>query len=70
MGCRTAAGLLQRLVIKDRILSVDVVMPLLFDLLMAFYLSVPIKSPYVTWRGIRYRVSVDGNIKEVSRTPP
>ncbi|MEJ2068952.1 MAG: glycosyltransferase [Syntrophobacterales bacterium] len=70
MGCRTAAGLLQRLVTKDRIFPVDVVLPLLFDLLMAFYLLFPFKSPYVTWRGIRYRVSVDGNIKEVSRTPP
>ena len=41
MGCRTAAGLLQRLVIKDRILPVDIVMPLLFDLLMVFHLLVP-----------------------------
>jgi hypothetical protein len=69
MGCRTAAGLLQRVVTKNRILPVDAVMPLLFDLLMTAYLLFPFKSRQITWRGIRYRVSADGNIEEVSRMP-
>lgn len=69
MGIRTAAGLLQRVVTQDRILPVDVVMPLLFDLLMTSYLLFPFRSHQVTWRGIRYRLSGDGDIEEVSRTP-
>ena len=69
MGCRTAAGLLQRVVTKNRILAVDVVMPLLFDLLMSFYLLFPFRSHQVTWRGVRYRLSGDGAIQDVSRAP-
>jgi ceramide glucosyltransferase len=69
MGIRTAAGLLQRLVTKNQILAVDVVMPLLLDLSMSAHLLFPFRSHQVTWRGVRYRLSGDGTIKDVSRTP-
>lgn len=69
MGARTAAGLLQRLVTKNRILAVDLVMPLWFDLLMTIYLLFPFRSHQVTWRGVNYRLSGDGNIEDVSRAP-
>jgi len=69
MVIRTALGLLQRVVTKNQILPVDVVMPLLFDLLMTSYLLFPFRSHHVTWRGIRYRLSGDGTIEDVSRTP-
>lgn len=69
MGCRTAAGLLQRPVTKNQILPVDAALPLLFDLLMTAYLLFPFRSPQVTWRGIRYRLSGSGSIEDVSRTP-
>jgi len=69
MGCRTIAGLLQRVVTKNQILLVDVPLPLLFDLLMTAYLVFPFRSHQVTWRGVRYRLSGDGNIENVSRTP-
>jgi ceramide glucosyltransferase len=68
MGFRAATGLLQRPVTRNRLLPIDVAMPILFDLLMTFYLLVPFRSPYVNWRGIRYRMSVDGKIEDVYQT--
>jgi len=69
LGLRTTTGLLQRTVTRNRILPIDVVMPVLFDLLMTAYLMLPLRSPYIIWRGVRYRLNVDGNIEEVSQTP-
>jgi hypothetical protein len=45
---------------------VDVVMPLFFDLLGTFYLLVSFKTPYVTWRGIRYKVDSGGDIEDIT----
>ena len=63
-GVRTVTGLLQRPVTMNRILPVDLVMPLFFDLLGTGYLLFSFKAkPYVTWRGIRYKVNVEGDIE-------
>jgi ceramide glucosyltransferase len=69
MGCRTGVGLFQRVVTKNQILPVDLAMPLLFDLLMTSYLLFPFRTHQVTWRGVRYRLSGNGNIEDVSLTP-
>ncbi len=63
---RVVLGLAQRLVTMNRILLVDVAMPLVFDVLGTVYLLVSFKTPYVTWRGIRYRVGAGGDIEEMS----
>ena len=63
-GVRTVTGLLQRPVTMNRILPVDLVMPVFFDLLGTGYLLFSFKTkPYVTWRGIRYKVNVGGDIE-------
>ncbi|MFZ2088533.1 MAG: hypothetical protein WAU47_08150, partial [Desulfobaccales bacterium] len=67
MGLRSVTGLLQRPVTRNRILPIDLFIPILFDVLMTFYLLFPFISPLVDWRGIRYRMSGDGKIKEVSQ---
>lgn len=70
LAFRTAAGLMQRLVTMNRIVAVDVVMPLLFDVLGTFYLLFSSRTRYVTWRGIRYRVNAGGDIEDVSSASP
>lgn len=66
MALRVALGLVQRLVSMNRIRAVDVVMPLAFDVLGTIYLLVSFRTPYVTWRGLRYRVGRSGDIEEIS----
>jgi cellulose synthase/poly-beta-1,6-N-acetylglucosamine synthase-like glycosyltransferase len=68
LGLRTATGLFQRVVTGNRILLIDTVMPFLFDILGTFYLLLPYRRSYVTWRGIRYRVGAGGDIEEVVRS--
>jgi len=65
LALRVVLGLAQRIVTMNRIRPVDVVMPLFFDLLGTFFLLVSFKTPYVTWRGIRYRVDGGGDIEEI-----
>lgn len=64
---RTVTGLLQRVVTMNRILPVNMVMPVFFNLLGTGYLLFSFKTkPYVTWRGIRYKVNVGGDIEETT----
>jgi len=65
-GLRVVFGLAQRLVTMNRIRAVDVPMPLLFDVIGTFYLLVSFRTPYVIWRGIRYKVARGGEIEEIS----
>lgn len=65
MCIRVFHGLLMRMVSKNRILPVDFVMSLLFDLVGTFYLIYSLSKPYVTWRGIKYTVKSGGYIEEM-----
>jgi len=64
MGVRTIHGLAMRIVSKNRILPVDVVMGLFFDLFGTFYLLYSFNNPYITWRGVRYELKKGGFIEE------
>jgi ceramide glucosyltransferase len=64
MGIRTIHGLLMRPVAKNRIVPVDIIIPLFFDLFGTFYLLYAFNNPYVSWRGIRYEVRKGGFIEE------
>lgn len=65
MGIRTIHGLLQRAFSMNRIMLVDIVMPLFFDLFGTFYLLYAFNKPEVTWRGIRYEVRAGGYIEDM-----
>ncbi len=65
MLIRTVLGLLQRPLTKNRIIPVDLVMPLFFDLFATFYLFYSFKHPYITWRGIRYKLKKGGCIEQM-----
>jgi ceramide glucosyltransferase len=64
MGIRTLHGLAMRVITKNRIMAVDIVMGLFFDLFATFYLLYSMNNPYVTWRGIRYEVKKGGFIED------
>jgi ceramide glucosyltransferase len=64
-GIRTLHGLAQRLITMNRILPVDLVMALFFDLFGTYFLLLSFRQSHVTWRGIRYRVTRGGYIEEV-----
>jgi ceramide glucosyltransferase len=66
LAFRTAQGLAQRVVTGNRILPIDLVMPLFFDVFGIFFLLYPFSEPTVTWRGITYRIRAGGYIDEVS----
>ncbi|MCR4434893.1 MAG: glycosyltransferase [Clostridiales bacterium] len=63
MGIRTLHGIFHRLVTMNRVMPVDLVMPLFFDLFGTFYLLYSFNKPSVTWRGIRYDVKKGGYIE-------
>jgi len=64
MGIRVFHGLLMRVIAKDRVMAMDAVMGLLFDLFGIFYLTYySFNNPYVVWRGIRYKVKAGGFIE-------
>ncbi len=65
MAFRTLQGLAQRVVTGNRILPIDFVMPLFFDLFGVFFLLYPFSEPTVTWRGITYRIRAGGYIDEI-----
>ena len=50
----------------NKILPVDIIMPLFFDLFGTFYLFYAFKEPHVSWRGIVYKVKKGGFIEDVS----
>ncbi len=62
---RTLQGLAQRVVTGNRILPIDLVMPLFFDVFGVFFLLYPFSEPTVTWRGITYRIRAGGYIDEI-----
>ncbi|MGE5361245.1 MAG: glycosyltransferase [Bacteroidales bacterium] len=66
MAFRTVQGLAQRVVTGNRILPVDLVMPLFFDLFGVYWLLYPQRDPTVTWRGITYRIREGGYIEDRS----
>ncbi|MGI6777670.1 MAG: glycosyltransferase [Acetivibrionales bacterium] len=65
MGIRTIHGLLQRAFALNRIMPVDIIMPLFFDLFGTFYLLYSFNKPEVSWRGIKYEVRAGGYINDV-----
>jgi len=69
MAFRTVQGLAQRVVTGNRIVPIDFVMPLFFDVFGVFYLLYPFSEPTVTWRGITYRIRAGGYIDEVPQGP-
>jgi hypothetical protein len=50
----------------NRIRPVDVALPLFFDVVGTFALLAAFRTPYVTWRGIRYKVDPGGDIDEIT----
>lgn len=64
MGLRTVHGLMQRVVTMNKIMPVDVIMGLFFDLFGTFYLLYSFNESQVTWRGIKYKVKQGGYIEE------
>lgn len=68
MGLRTLQALIMRLLTNNRILPVDFIMGLFFDLFGTFYLVYSLKNPFVSWRGIKYEVKkggfIDGAVAE------
>lgn len=68
MGLRTLQALIMRVLTKNRLLPIDFIMGLFFDLFGTFYLLYSLKNPFVSWRGIRYEVKkggfIDGAIVE------
>jgi len=65
MGLRVIHGLAMRVVTMNKIMPVDLVMGLFFDVFGTFYLLYSLDNPYVTWRGIRYEVKEGGFIKGI-----
>ncbi len=63
MLLRTVQGLLMRVITKNRIMPVDLVMGLFFDLFGTFYLIYSLNNPFVSWRGIKYEVKKGGFIE-------
>jgi len=63
---RTVHGILGRKVTMNKVLPVDIAMPLFFDLFGTFYLFYAFKEPHVSWRGIVYKVKKGGFIEDVS----
>jgi hypothetical protein len=63
MGLRTIQGMAMRVISKNRIFAVDIVMGIFFDLFGTFYLLYSINNPFVTWRGIKYKVKKGGYIE-------
>ena len=62
MGIRTLQALIMRILTRNRILPVDFIMGLFFDLFGTFYLIYSLKNPFVSWRGIKYEVKKGGYI--------
>lgn len=64
MGLRTIQALLMRVLTKNRIMPVDLIMGMFFDLFGTFYLVYSLKNPFVSWRGIKYEVKKGGYIED------
>lgn len=64
MGLRTVQAVMMRILTKNKILPVDLIMGLFFDLFGTFYLLYSLKNPFVSWRGIKYEVKKGGFIED------
>ena len=62
MCIRTIQALLMRVLTKNHIMPVDLIMGIFFDLFGTFYLIYSMKNPFVSWRGIKYEVKKGGFI--------
>jgi len=63
MSLRVIHGLMMRSLTNNKIMLVDVVIPLFFDLYGTFCLLFLTGNPDVTWRGVRYTVGKGGFIE-------
>ena len=64
MGLRVIHGLAMRVLSGNKIMLLDIVTPLFFDLFATFYLIFSFRNPNVTWRGIKYEVKKGGYIED------
>jgi ceramide glucosyltransferase len=60
---RILVGLLQRHLTKDKVLLKDVIIPLASDLYEIFSFFYAFFCPYISWRGVRYRIGKGGIIR-------
>jgi len=65
IGIRILHTLAMRKISLNKILPIDFIMGLFFDLFGTFYLIYSFGNPYVVWRGIKYKVKDDGYIDEI-----
>ncbi|NLC69599.1 MAG: glycosyltransferase [Clostridiaceae bacterium] len=65
MAFRTIHGFFHRIVTKNRVMPVDIIMPLFFDIFGTFFLLCSFTKPCVTWRGIEYKVTKGGYIENM-----
>jgi len=65
MCLRTLHGMLQRVISMNRIMPVDIIMPLFFDLIGTFFLIYSFRKPEVSWRGITYEITAGGYIRGI-----
>jgi len=66
MGLRVIHGVAMRVVTNNKVLPVDFLMGLFFDLFGTFFLLYALfDKPEVTWRGITYEVRAGGYIEEI-----
>jgi len=66
MCIRILHGIAMRVVTQNKVLPVDLLMPLFFDLFGTFFLLYAFSKPDVTWRGITYEVRAGGYIEGIS----
>ena len=64
MFLRIIQGLAMRVLSDNKLMPLDIITPLFFDLFATFYLMFSFSNPYVTWRGIKYEVKKGGYIEE------
>ncbi len=63
MLVRSIQGMFMRVVTKNNLHPVDVIMGLFFDVFGIFYLLYSLNNPFVSWRGIKYEVKKGGFIE-------
>ena len=65
ISLRVVHGLIMRILTNNRVMLVDVVIPLFFDLFVTFWLLFPQNNTDIAWRGTRYSVRKGGFIEAV-----
>ncbi|NTV90905.1 MAG: glycosyltransferase, partial [Clostridiales bacterium] len=64
MAIRCVHAIFMRKVTRNNLYPMDIIMGLFFDVFGVFYLLYSLKSPFVSWRGIRYEVKKGGFIED------